>query len=52
MIGAKVWERAAPLSPDERVDYTAAAAALDRDERIGDSEGAGLPKQSKVNWHA
>ena len=28
MIGAKVWERAAPLRPDERADYADAARPL------------------------
>ena len=28
MIGAKVWEKVTPLPPEERVDYSAAAAVL------------------------
>jgi MoaA/NifB/PqqE/SkfB family radical SAM enzyme len=28
MLGAKVWQRASPLAPDERADYAAAAAHL------------------------
>src|ERR1051326_2757266 len=28
MVGARVWERVAPLGDEERVDYTAAAAVL------------------------
>jgi AdoMet-dependent heme synthase len=34
MIGAKVWERAAPLDPSERVDYSEAAAPLTRTREI------------------
>jgi AdoMet-dependent heme synthase len=34
MIGAKVWERAAPLDPSERVDYSEAAAPLKRTREI------------------
>ena len=34
MIGAKVWERAAPLAPGERVDYSEAAAPLTRTREI------------------
>ena len=34
MIGAKVWERAVPLDPSERVDYSEAAAPLKRTREI------------------
>jgi MoaA/NifB/PqqE/SkfB family radical SAM enzyme len=34
MIGAKVWERPAPLDPSERVDYSEAAAPLTRTREI------------------
>jgi hypothetical protein len=30
MLGAKVWVRATPLKPEERVDYSEAAAPLKR----------------------
>ena len=38
MIGARVWERATPVTADERVDYAEAAAPLSRDERVGRTE--------------
>jgi MoaA/NifB/PqqE/SkfB family radical SAM enzyme len=50
MIGARVWERAAPLSPDERADYSEAAAPLSREGRVGDTEDAVPLKRSRVNW--
>jgi hypothetical protein len=30
MVGAKVWERVSPLTLEERADYSAAAASLNR----------------------
>ena len=35
MIGARVWESVAPMSADERVDYTASAAPLDSARAAG-----------------
>jgi len=30
LVGAKIWLRAIPLRPEERADYAAAAARLNR----------------------